>query len=176
MGFLESIPDAILNRSPEELIGAMLIAALIGIVMASLYALNRRKSPPSPTFVGVLALVAGASGMALAAGFFERGETGSMAGWPKTLRSPRPLGGTGGRGMPPPWLFSGPGWSSGFHVVLAADGDRDGRLTPDEAARLVRKADSDGDGSVELPRHRSAHGGPLSVSLPAARHRRRQGR
>ena len=46
--------------------------------------------------------------------------------------------------------FSGPGWSSGFHVVVAADEDRNGRLTPDEAALLVRKADTDGDGTVDF--------------------------
>ena len=49
-----------------------------------------------------------------------------------------------------PGISSWPGWSSGFHVVVAADENRDGRLTPEEAARLVRKADTDGDGSVNF--------------------------
>ena len=48
MRFLESISDAILNRSPEELIGALLIAGAVAIVMAGLYAIGRRKSSPSP--------------------------------------------------------------------------------------------------------------------------------
>jgi hypothetical protein len=75
MRFLESISDAILNRSPEELIGALLIAAAVAIVAAGLYALCRRKSSPSPTFMGGLGLAAGASCMALAAGYIEYTET-----------------------------------------------------------------------------------------------------
>src|SRR5262249_50323687 len=44
----------------------------------------------------------------------------------------------------------GNGMSSGFRVVVVADENHDGRLTPEEAARLVRKADTDGDGSVDF--------------------------
>jgi hypothetical protein len=61
------------------------------------------------------------------------------ARWPSGARGPGSL--------PPPWAFSGTGWSTGFHVVVAADENRDGRLTPEEMAHLVRKADTDGDGS-----------------------------
>jgi hypothetical protein len=152
MRFIDSIPDAILDRSPEELIGALLIAGAIAIVAAGLYALNRRKSIPSPSIVGALSLAAGASCTALAAGYIEHAETnrtsGSAANHPAPER--RPPGGPGRVTPPPPWNFSGSGWSSGFHIVVAADENRDGRLTPEEAARLVRKADSDGDGSVDF--------------------------
>lgn len=152
MRFLRSIVDAILDRSPEELIGALLIASAVAIVMAGLYVLGRRKALCSPTFVGLLALAAGVSCMALAAGYIEyatRYRNSGLAatspvfpGWP--FSGP-------GRNVPPrPWGFYGAGWSSGFHVVVAADEDRDGRLTSEEVVRLVRKADSDGDGSVDF--------------------------
>jgi hypothetical protein len=152
MRFLESLSDAILSRSSEELIGALFIAAAAAAVVAGLYALGRRKSSPSPSFVGGLSLAAGASCMALAAGYIEYAETdwtlGPVANHPAPARWP--AGGPGRAPLPPPGSLSRAGWSSGFHVVVAADENRDGRLTPEEVARLVRDADTDGDGSVNF--------------------------
>lgn len=148
MRFLESLSDAVLDRSPEELIGALLIAATAAVVTAGLYALRRGKSNPSPTFVGGLSLAAGVSCMVLAAGYIEYAWTSGSA---KFLAPRRwPPGGPGRVTLPPPWNFPGAGWSSGFHVVVAADENRDGRLTQDEVARLVRRADTDGDGAVDF--------------------------
>jgi hypothetical protein len=148
MRFLRSTFDAVLNRSAEELIGALFITLAVAIVVAGLYALGRRKSSPSPTFVGGLALGAGALCMALAAGYIEYVETDRLFGSGPNRPAPvrRRPGGTGQVIPPPPRGF----WSSGFHVVVAADENRDGRLTPEEVARLVRKADTDGDGSVNF--------------------------
>lgn len=146
MRYLGSISDAILNRSAAELIGALIIALAVAIVVAGLYVLGRRKSSPSPTFVGGLALVAGALCMALAAGYIQYLETDWISGTakqqPAQVRWPVIGPGQGMQSLP------GMGWSSGFHVVVAADENRDGRLTPEEMAELVRKADTDGDGSV----------------------------
>ena len=151
MRFLKSLFDAIVERSPEELIGALLIATAIAIVMAGLYALGRRKSSPSPSFVGGLLLFTGSLCMALTAGYIEYAETDwnseSVTSQPGPARwlpgGPRPA-------TPPPWAFPGAGWSSGYHVIVAADENHDGLLTKDEAASLVQKADSDGDGSVDF--------------------------
>lgn len=148
MRFLSSIFDAVLNRSVEELIGALLIAAAVAICMAGVYALGRRKSSPSPTFVGSLALATGALCMIVTAGYIEHVESERALG-PVASRVPpanRQPDGSGQIALPHPWSVSG--WSSGFHVVVAADEDRDGRLTPEEVARLVKKADTDGDGSI----------------------------
>jgi hypothetical protein len=152
MRFLESISAAILNRTPEELIGALLIAGAVASVVAGLYALCSRKSSPSPSLVGGLSLAAGASCMALAAGYIEYAKTDLTSASAANHPAPPalPPGGPGRGTPPPPWGFFGPGWSSGFHIVVAADENRDGRLTPEEAARLVRKADTDGDGSVNF--------------------------
>jgi hypothetical protein len=152
MRFLQSISDAILNRSPDELIGALLIAAVVAMVVAGLYALGRRKSSPSPTFVGGLCLAAGASCMALAAGYIEYAESDGPSVSEPNRPAPSswpPLG--PGRVTPPRnWGVFGPGWSSGFLVVVAADENRDGRLTSEVVTRLVRNADTDGDGSVNF--------------------------
>ncbi len=148
MKFLESTYDAILNRSPEELVGALFTASAVAIVVAGVYALSRRKSSPSPSLVGGLSLAAGALCMAVAAGYIEYVNSGASEN-PSVLSKWQ--GGGPGPGNPPsPWSFSGPGWSSGFHVVVAADENHDGRVTPEEVAQLVRKADTDGDGSVDF--------------------------
>jgi len=152
MRFLESLSDGIINRSVEELIGALFIAAAVAGVMAGIYARCRRNSSPSPTFVAGLALAAGAFCMALTAGYIEHREsarTSGSAANPFAVARSSPDG--PGRLAPPePWSISGLGWSSGFHVVVAADENRDGRVTSEEAARMVRNADTDGDGSVNF--------------------------
>ena len=152
MGFLDAIVDAILERSPAELIGALLIAAAVSVVSAGVYALCRRKSSPSPTFVCGLALAVGASCMALAAGYVEHAGAGHTSGpaanHPELARS-RP-GGPGQGTLLPPWGMPGAGWSPGIHVVMAADEDGDGRLNAGEVARLVLRADTDGDGLVNF--------------------------
>lgn len=152
MRFLEAIADALLNLSTKEMIGALLIVGVVALVVAGVYALGRGKSSPSPTFVGGLGLAAGASCMALAAGYFDYTETDWNSRSAANHRAaPRwPMGDPDRRTPPPPWNFNGAGWSSGFHVVIAADENHDGRLTQEEVAGLVREADSDGDGSVNF--------------------------
>jgi hypothetical protein len=152
MRFLESISDAMISRSPDELVGAVLVAAAVAIVVAALYALGRRKSSPSPTFVGGLCFAAGASCMVLAAGYIDYAEPDLSSG-SVTVRAARRSwhwGASPSESSVQPQSYRGPGWSSGFHIVVAADLDRDGRLTADEVAQFVRKADSDGDGSVDF--------------------------
>jgi hypothetical protein len=152
MRFSGSISDAILNRSSEELIGALLIAASVAIVTAGVYALRRKKAPPSATFVGGLVLASGVSCMALVAGYIEYAAGGETSR-SRPIAPPLPVWppiGTARSNSSGPSGFSGAGWSSGLHVVLAADEDHDGRLTPEEVAHMVRDADTDRDGSVDF--------------------------
>lgn len=151
MKFLESIPDAVLERSPEELIGAMIMATAIAAVMAALYAFNRRKATPSPTFVGGLALAASLACMAIVIGHLGS-SGGDLMTTPDGVRPGMRRGRTAGPSwplMPAPWGFYGPGRSSGFHIVFAADADHDGRLTAAEMDLLLKEADADGDGSID---------------------------
>ncbi len=154
MKFLESLSDGIINRSPEELIGALFIAAAVadrrGGDLRALVAGSR--APPRP-LSAAWSFAAGALCMALAAGYIEYAGTDWTSGF-RANQSWHPRDGR--RAVldrvpaPPPWGFFGAGWSSGFHVVVAADENRDGRLTPEEVARMVRTADTDGDGSVNF--------------------------
>ena len=152
MRFLISVANAVLDRSPEELIGALLVAAAIAGVMAGIYALGRRKSNPDPSFVGVLNLAAGAACMVLTAGYIHYKETLRTSGSAFDTRAPRTGSPDGARSssrhsMRPSF---GHRWSSGRHVAIAADTDRDGLLTPDEAAGMVGLADTDGDGKANV--------------------------
>jgi hypothetical protein len=152
MGILGLIIDAIIKRSPEELIGALLLSMAVSVISASVYAHCRRKSSPSPSFVCGLALAVGASCMAVAAGYVEyvdADHTFGRAANHTELARPRP-GGPGQAALPPPWSMPGAGWSPGIHVVMAADEDGDGRLNAGEVARLVLRADADGDGLVNF--------------------------
>lgn len=151
MNFLNSMADVVLDRSPEVLVGALMAATALAVIMAAIYALGQRKLPGSSTLVGALVFGSSLLSMALAAGYFEhaagRRVYGSGAVPPGFPAWP-PAGAPRHFTMRPPGM-SGAGWSSGFHVVIAADEDHNGRVTADELARLVRKADTDGDGSVE---------------------------
>jgi hypothetical protein len=102
--------------------------------------------------VGGLVLASGVSCMALAAGYIEYVAGGGTTE-SRLIAPPLPVWpsiGTARSNSPGPSGFSGAGWSSGLHVVLAADEDHDGRLTPEEVAHMVRSADTDGDGSVDF--------------------------
>ena len=182
MRFLESISDAILNRSPEELIGALLIAAAVAIVVAGLYgsAAGSRvplrpssaawASPPVPCAWPWPRAISSAARTNWNSG--SAANYGAPQRWPQAaleIGPRRRLGASRG------------GLVVGFHVVVAADENRDGRLTPEEVARLVRKADTDGDGwstSRDRPPDCKAASGPPSQpsSLTAAGPNDRGGR
>jgi hypothetical protein len=152
MRFLVSVSTAVVNRSPEELFGGLLVASAVAVLMVGLFVLARRKGLPSATFVGTLLLSAGVLCMIFVAGYIEHTEP--------NLYSARP--GTNPAAIPG-WFSTGPsrnlhsqksgffmpGWTPGFHVVVAADVDHDGHVTADELLQLVKNADTDADGSVD---------------------------
>lgn len=152
MIFLSSIVNAIVDRTPAELIGALLVSGAVAAVVAALHVRGRRKEPLSPTFIGGITLGAGLACMALTAGYIEYAasplKNNGAGAIPQSVAGWAPAG-QGGSNPPAPWGTYGAGWSSGVHIVMAADEDHDGRLTPDEAARFVRQADIDGDGTVD---------------------------
>ncbi len=154
MKYLRAVGDAILDRSVEELIGALLLATAVAAVMGGVYALRSRKSSATPNFVGVLVLATAALCMPLTAGYMEYLTTGGQSPSPLHFPGPamRPPPEAGQAKPRPPWEpppFNG-GWSAGTHIMVAADENRDGRLTADEVAALVRQADTDGDGAVNF--------------------------
>jgi hypothetical protein len=68
--------EAVLDRSPDELIGAILAALVISAALAGVYAAARGKVRDRPLLVGGLILIACAVSMALAAGYLHQAEAG----------------------------------------------------------------------------------------------------
>src|SRR5919199_471976 len=121
--------DFLLDRSPEELIAAGLAALALALAAAALHALARRKLHDSFLITTVTAFLACLLAMIGAAGFAAqatRGQAGAAYSFDH----------------PPPGGF-GPGLTWGPRILQAADADRDGRLSPQEAAdaaaRFVRE-------------------------------------
>ena len=142
--YLQSMTDVLIDRSIEELVGAMMIALVLALVLAGFYALARRKMNDSPMLMIGLLLFASIMSMALAAGYIANDRQAFMpvpGSPPSTARRP-PSGFHAGPG-------GAPGRSPGLRIVMAADADNDGRLSPEEAAQFVLTADSSGRGSVD---------------------------
>jgi hypothetical protein len=152
--YLESVRDAVLERSSRELVAAFFIAATAAMFTSGLFILFRRRMGDVIGLVAGLTMASVVAGMALTAGDLRLQAT--MAGandFPARLsdsapgsRASRfhgPRRGTGFRPMPSPgalFVFAADG---------AADGERDGRLSPDEVAQFIRGADPSERGSVD---------------------------
>jgi hypothetical protein len=154
MRFLEAVSGAVVDRPIDELIGALLVATVVAIVMTGLYALGRRRVSNPPVLVGGLVLASGVLCMTLTAGYIEyRAPNLSTTGW-APVQPPRPgwppNNGPDRNSTPGPRGSSASRWLHGFHFVAAADEDRDGRVTLEEVTALLRRADLDGEGSVDF--------------------------
>jgi hypothetical protein len=153
MRFLESVFGALADRSSDELIGALLVATVLAGAMAGLYALGRRRASNPTVFVGGLVLASAVFCMALTTGYIEYrapslsnpGSTPFQPAWAGWAQN-----GQDRKFAPVPWGHSRSSWSSGFHIVVAADLDHDGRITQEDVASLLQRADTDGDGSVDF--------------------------
>jgi hypothetical protein len=170
MEFLNSVGDAVVDRSLEELIGAIMLALALALVMAGIYALGRRKVNDSTMLVTCLTIVSSLTSMALAGGFFT-----------DMIRKQRQeVRGVRSRGFPPPPM-AGMEEVMARQIMMMADTDGDHSLSAEEAARavdsFVRAADASGKGSLDAttlansirshipPFHRRSHATP---AIPAA--------
>jgi hypothetical protein len=170
---LRSTFDILLDIKPGDLIGAVMIALTLALAMTGLYALRRKKMGEPMIVLIVLMLCANVTSMALAAGYLAKT-------WRAEMRSPNDSARAALRRPPAspvgpdhPWRHPGghpgppPGGPPVSQIFAVADADRNGRLTPEEAALFVRAADSNGTGSVDVGAFYAAVRGHLS-SPPAA--------
>lgn len=172
MKFLHSLGDAILDRSPDELIGAILLALMVGIAgsIVSRFAIWRKPGEGVPMLAGGLLFMVSLASMAVGAGYLvsvdpalsptarEKIQLGiatgrSLGSRPGLHRPARP-------GFPPP-NWRGPVLDSDERVLPTAisdllDLDHDGTISPEEAARFVREVDTDGNGSADVASIRKA--------------------
>jgi Ca2+-binding EF-hand superfamily protein len=129
----------LLDRTPGQLINALMIALTLALLGAGLHALGRRKVQDTTMLtVGVL-LFAILTSMTLAASVAaDLLDSGAN---PRRILRDRRAGGSGSE------LALGP------LVLRGADSDGDGRIASDEVAdavaKFVREADPDEDGSID---------------------------
>ncbi|WP_435021340.1 hypothetical protein TA3x_002321 [Tundrisphaera sp. TA3] len=123
MQLLRSIYDVILDRSPEEVLGAIAIAVALSIVLSGVFALFRRKVEDRVLLVIALMILACVTSMGFGAGYV-------MAYKDRSMRS-RP-----GEGFGPPGRSGPPGSVS--RALKRADADGDGRISEGEAAEAAR--------------------------------------
>ena len=154
--YLDSLGNAVIDRSPAELIAAVIIALGLSLVLAGLDFLGRRKVRDALMPMIVLLIVANLASMAIAAGYFA---------YMGRLR------GSSWMNKTPPGV---PGADPGLmarRIFRAADKNRDGLLSTEEAsvaaADFVRKVDTSGEGLIDTA--------SLERALPASGIRRGRG-
>lgn len=145
--------NALLDLSADVLLGALLLAAILAMTVAGLFALLRQRTADAPGLVGGMVLVACTLSMTLALGYsHERHQAGPND---PPLPPSFPIN-HGGPRSGPPGYGQGPGFGP-LHpmymgsflsqlVMDAYDLDHNGLLTQEEAAGALAEILKDADG------------------------------
>jgi hypothetical protein len=129
--YWQAVFRSVIDVSPREAIGGLIAGFALALAASGACALLRKRvSDPFPMSCGLI-LVACVLSMAFGLGHSGARRNPSVNSFTST--NPR----EGWRVMPPP---------IGRLLLADADLDGDGRLTPEEAARFVKKADVAGKG------------------------------
>jgi hypothetical protein len=137
--FFVALGNAIVDRSADELIGAVIVAMGLSLAFAGLDFIARRKMQENRMPMIVLMIGANLVSMAFAAGYIvhHRKARGASASERNQLASAR---------LEPILVES---------IFRVADKNDDGQLSTEEAAvaaaEFVRRADPTGNGSVDVP-------------------------
>jgi hypothetical protein len=137
--FLDSLGNGIVDRSVDELIGAVIVALGVSLAFAGLDFVARRKARDNRLAMIVVMIGANLASMAIAAGYLVHvRKTRSALARERNQVSPP--------GLDPILVES---------IFNAADKDRDGLLSSEEAslaaAEFVRRADPMGKGLIDAP-------------------------
>jgi hypothetical protein len=136
--YFESLGNAVVDRSPDELVGAVMVALALSLAFAGIYFVGRRKvSGAMLTPMIALMIVANLTSMAVAAGYLLHVK--ANGGYLPADKTP------GAKGPPGPMLVD--------FIFQGADSNHDGLLSSEEAslaaAELVRNADPSGKGLID---------------------------
>jgi hypothetical protein len=137
--YLNLLGNAIVDRSPEELIGAVAIALTISLAMAGIYCIGRRKITENLMPMIVLMIVANLVSMAVGAGHFHHAR--KKIGYVEHEPIRRPPNGPGGSNeFMVEWIFR------------EADRNHDRQISGEEAslaaAEFLRRVDASGKGTI----------------------------
>jgi hypothetical protein len=141
-GYIESVIDALAERTAQELIAALMIALTLSLILSGLYILGKRKTSDALALMSILTLLGCTVSMALAAGYVQL-----------TLRGGQPSAGrvvdADHRDLPP----TNPESFLAQRLFKESDLDGDGLISGEEAARaaelFVRQADPSGKGMID---------------------------
>jgi hypothetical protein len=122
LDFLRSSLDAIVDRSPKELIGAVIISLTLSLAFAGLYALRRRTTSDRLTLMVVLSLGTNVAAMLVVLGYFTYAQNLKMKAV-ESVSHTRPPGPRG----------NGLELHLSQRILDMADRDRDGSLSSQEA-------------------------------------------
>ena len=137
--FFDSLANAILDRSADELIGAVIVALGLSLAFAGIDFISRRKARENRMPMIAMMIGANLASMAFAAGYlvYHRKARGAPASERNQTTSVR---------LEPILVES---------IFRAADKNEDGLLSSEEAAvaaaEFVRQADPTGNGSIDGP-------------------------
>ena len=122
LDFFHSSLDAIVDRSPKELIGAIMISLALSLAFTGLYALRRRKTSDRLTLMVVLGLSTNVVAMIVVLGYFTHAQNLKM----KAVESVSHMG-------PPEWRRNGLELHLSQRILDMADRDKDGSISSQEA-------------------------------------------
>ncbi len=135
--YFASMGNAVVDRSPDELIGAIVIALALALAMAGLYSMGRRKVTENLMPMVVLMIVANLVSMTVGAGYLAHARKKHL-------------------GVTLPLSLNSPAVSERMlidAIFRDADEDQDGLLSGEEAAvaadKFVRRNDAEGDGKID---------------------------
>jgi hypothetical protein len=139
-----AVYDALFEKPTHDLVGAVVIAMIVSLALAGLYKLARRKASETLVLSSIFLFAACLVSMVLTLGFtIQTTEPVKKPAPTPVARSEVPV-------APRP---KGPGhldMNAANSLLLAADLDKDGTLSPEEAAQFVRSVDTDDKGSVDI--------------------------
>ena len=132
--YFQAVYQAITEVSPHEMVGGLLVGLTLSLAVAGICMLGRKKvADPFPFLCGLILLVSALS-MTFGLGHSRYQAT-------RSIQAPS---GFGPRAKD---RFSSPSnYPIGHRLIQEADADGDGRLTPQEAAEYIRRADLSGKG------------------------------
>jgi hypothetical protein len=139
-----AVYNALFEKQSHDLVGAVMIAMIVSLALAGLYKLARRKASETLVLSSIFLFAACLVSMVMTLGFT------SQSAEPVKKPDPTPVARSD---VPIAQRPQGPGhldMNAANSLLLAADLDKDGTLSAEEAAQFVRSVDTDDKGSVNI--------------------------
>jgi hypothetical protein len=146
-GYFHAVLEIVADRSPDELVGALLVALVVSLVMTGLYGLVRKKVNDPLILMCSLMIVVSVASMATSAGYLRHAAQRKRGNVPP-----------GAAYQPVPAY--GRGSQLARRIFEAADTNGDGKLSESEASKsaalFVQTLDPSGKGLVDEDTVRTA--------------------